>query len=78
MYIGPNISTEKLAAYYDVSNPKCVDASQTIDSNTRLNNLAGGNLQMQPYDTTNGNMTFVIDNGSYVYDQRNRRFCPNQ
>lgn len=69
MYIGPNISTEKLAAYYDVSNPKCVDASQTIDSNTRLNNLAGGNLQMQPYDTTNGNMTFVIDNGSYVYDQ---------
>ena len=66
---GPKIATNGLVAYFDVSNPKCVDATQTIDSNTRLNNLVGGTLKMQPYDTSNGNMSFVSENGSYVYDQ---------
>ena len=66
---GPNIIEDGLVAYFDVSNPKCVDATQTIDSNTRLNNLIGGTMQMKPYDTTNGNMTFVLDNGSYAYNQ---------
>jgi len=66
---GPKITTNGLVAYFDVSNPKCVDATQTIDSNTRLNNLVGGTLKMQPYDTSNGNMSFVSENGSYVYDQ---------
>ena len=69
MYIGPNIPTDNLKFFVDVSNPKCVDASQTIDSNTRLNNLVGGPEQFKPYDTTNGNMSFVEDNGSYVYNQ---------
>ena len=73
MYIGPNIPTTGLKAFFDVSNPKCVDASQTIDSNTRLINLVSdSNIQMQPQDTTSntlGNMTFVEDNGSYVYNQ---------
>jgi len=69
MYIGPNIPTDNLKAFFDVSNPKCVDASDTIDSNIRLNNLVGGTEQLRAYDTTNSNMTFVIDNGSYVYNQ---------
>jgi hypothetical protein len=69
MKIGPNIPTDSLKAFFDVSNPKCVDATATIDSNTRLNNLVDGNEQFKPYDTTNGNMTFVLDNGSYVYNQ---------
>jgi len=66
---GPNISEDGLTVYFDVSNPKCVDASQTVDTNTRLNNLAGGTLKMSPYDTTNGNMSFVLENGNYVYNQ---------
>jgi len=72
MYIGPNIPTNGLKAFFDVSNPKCVDASQTIDGSTRLNNLAGGNEQFQPYQggsETYNNMSFVEDNGSYVYNQ---------
>ena len=73
MYIGPNIPTNGLKAFFDVSNPKCVDASQTIDSNTRLINLVSdSNIQMQPQETnsnTLGNMSFVEDNGSYVYNQ---------
>lgn len=73
MYIGPNIPTNGLKAFFDVSNPKCVDASQTIDSNTRLINLVSdSNIQMQSQDTTSatlGNMSFVEDNGSYVYNQ---------
>ena len=69
MYIGPNIPTDNLKAFYDVSNPKCVDASQDIDSNTRLNNLVNNDVKMKAYDTTNSNMTFVLDNGSYVYNQ---------
>lgn len=66
---GKSIITDGLVAYFDISNPNCVDATQSIDVNTRLNNLAGGSMQMQPHDTTNGNMTFVLDNGLYVYDQ---------
>jgi hypothetical protein len=66
----PKIPTNGLVAYFDVSNPKCIDASQAITTNTRLNNLVGGgSLQMRPYDVTNDNMTFVIDKGNYVYNQ---------
>lgn len=66
---GPQIVTNGLVTYFDVANPKCIDATQTIDTNTRLNNLAGGSLQLEPHDTSNGNMTFVLDNGNYVYNQ---------
>jgi hypothetical protein len=72
MNIGPNIPTDNLKFFVDVSNPKCVDASQTIDADTRLNNLVGGNEQFKPYQggsTTYTNMSFVEDNGSYVYNQ---------
>lgn len=69
IFRGPDIVRGGLIAYYDVASPRCVDASSTLDTNTRLNNLAGGTMQMQPHDTTNGNMSFVIDNGAYVYNQ---------
>ena len=68
-YRGPNIVREGLVAYYDVASSRCVDASQPIDANTRLNNLAGSTVQMQPYDISNSNMSFVLENGSYVYNQ---------
>ena len=68
-YRGPNIVRDGLVAYYDVASTRCVDASTTITTNTRLNNLAGGTMQMIPYDITNSNMSFVIDNGNYVYNQ---------
>ena len=58
--------------YFDVNNPKCIaDPSATITtgaSGTRLNCLVS-NLQLEPYDNTNTNMTFVQDNGSYCYNQ---------
>lgn len=66
---GPKIVTDGLVAYFDVASTRCVDASQGLTSSTRLKNLAGGDLEMVPYDTTNSNMSFVIDNGNYVYDQ---------
>lgn len=68
----PKIVTNGLVTYFDVANPKCVDATQAIDANTRLNNLAGGDMQMRPEDHENGSntlMSFVLDNGNYVYNQ---------
>ena len=69
---GSQIVTNGLVTYFDVANPKCVDATQAIDANTRLNNLAGDGMQMRPEDHENGSntlMSFVLDNGNYVYDQ---------
>ena len=66
---GPDIVTDGLLSYFDISNPRCVDATQSITSNTRLNNLAESDIQLQPYDVSNGNMSFVIDEGQYVYNQ---------
>lgn len=72
----PKIVTNGLVAYYDVNNPKCVDTSQSITADTRLNNLAKNSTfpQLRPNtsggnDPSDGNMTFVLDNGHYVYDQ---------
>ena len=65
---GPNITNQNLVAYFDVTNEKCIDATQTIDANTRLNNLAGGDPIMYPYDSY-ANMSFVQENGNYVYNQ---------
>jgi len=67
-----NVVRDGLVFMFDVSNPKCVDATQTIDANTRLKNLAGGSLQLQPEQTsagTLGDMSFVKDGELYVYDQ---------
>ena len=49
IFRGPDIVRGVLIAYYDVASPRCVDASSTLDTNTRLNNLAGGTMQMQPH-----------------------------
>jgi len=69
----PKIVTDGLLAYFDVNNPKCVDASQTIDTNTRLKNLVrgGSTIEMQSRTETAsyGNMSFVKEGGIYVYDQ---------
>ena len=67
-----NIPKNQLVFLFDVSNPKCVDATQTIDANTRLNNLVGGSLQLQSEQTVSGSlgdMSFVKDGELYVYDQ---------
>jgi hypothetical protein len=62
-----------LKFYFDVNNPKCIanPGSTTIASgsgSTKLNCLVSS-LQLQAYDNTNTNMTFVEDNGSYCYNQ---------
>ena len=71
-HYNPRIVTDGLVFLFDVSSSKCVDATQTIDANTRLNNLVGGSLQLQPEQTTAGtlgDMSFVKDGNLYVYDQ---------
>ncbi len=72
-HANPDIVTDDLLAYFDVNNPKCVDASQTIDTDTRLKNLVrgGSTIKMQPRPETDayGNMSFVKEGGIYVYDQ---------
>ena len=68
----PKIPKNQLVFLFDISNPKCVDATQTIDANTRLNNLAGGSLQLQSEQTVSGSlgdMSFVKDGKLYVYNQ---------
>lgn len=69
----PKIVTDGLVAYFDVNNPKCVDASQTIDTNTRLKNLVRGGsaieMQSRTETASYGNMSFVKEGGIYVYDQ---------
>ena len=72
LFFSPKIITDGLVGYFDVNNPKCVDATQTITDDTRLNNLAGGTMLMQPQDHTfEGTpiMSFTTDNSGYVYDQ---------
>lgn len=72
-HANPNMITDGLVAYFDVNNSRCVDASQTITTDTRLNNLVKGGLdvKMQSRGETDsyGNMSFVKENGVYVYDQ---------
>jgi len=65
---GPSLTNQNLVAYFDVANPKCIDASQTIVAGTRLQNLAGGDPEMYPYDSL-ANMSFVLENGKYIYNQ---------
>lgn len=72
-FFSPRIVTDGLVVYFDVNNPKCVNANQAIDQNTRLNNLAGGSLQMKPIDHETDDstsiMSFTYDQGGFVYDQ---------
>jgi len=75
--IGSNIVLDGLAVFIDPNNSKCVDATQTITTGTRLSNLVTndatfGSMQFQPNasGTTNGNMSFTQEpNGDWVYDQ---------
>jgi hypothetical protein len=57
----------------DVNNPKCVDATQTINSSTRLKNLVDNtSIEFYSPDTTTATfdaMSFALDNGNYVYNQ---------
>jgi hypothetical protein len=68
----PKIVTGSLKVFLDTSNKKCVDASQSITTSTRLKNLVDTSFEFySPYTdaTTLSNMSFVLDNGNYVYDQ---------
>ena len=68
----PRIVTDNLKVYLDVSNSKCVDATQTVSSSTRLKNLVDTSFEFySPYTdaTTLSNMSFVLDGDNYVYDQ---------
>jgi hypothetical protein len=71
-FYGMEIPTQGLSAAFDVANPKCVDATSTITSSTRLKNLVNRNHELGFQDTASATlsaMSFVVDNGSYVYDQ---------
>jgi len=71
-HYGLKIPTEQLAGMFDVANPKCVDASASITYSTRLNNLVNSNHSLRPYENvaaTLSAMSFVEDNGNYVYNQ---------
>lgn len=70
-----SIPLKGLQAFFDVSNPRCVDATQTISATTQLQNLAPNNPDLI-FDTKPGavagtyaGMSFVLDNGHYVYEQ---------
>ena len=70
---GPDIVEDGLVFYFDVNNSLCVDASTSIvgsvqGTSTKLNCLVS-DLQLEAYDNTNDNMTFVQENGQYVCDQ---------
>ena len=72
LFHSPKIPTDSLRVFLDISNPRCVDASQSIISTTRLKNLVNPSEEFDiPFtdSTTLGNMSFVQDNGLYVYDQ---------
>lgn len=69
---GVSVPTDNLKHYFDINNPKCVDASATITSSTRLTDLVDSSFTLQPQDTTSetiGGMSFTQDNGNYVYTQ---------
>ena len=69
---GVSVPTENLKFYFDVNNPKCVDASAAITSSTTLTNLVDSSYTFAPSDTTSsglGAMSFTQDNGNYVYSQ---------
>lgn len=63
-----------LKHYFDVNDRNCVDATSTNitgsvqGTSTKLNCLVS-DLQMEAYDNTNTNMTFVQDKGGYCCDQ---------
>ena len=68
----PRIPTDNLKVYLDISNSKCVDATQTISSSTRLKNLVDTSFEFKSSftDATSlSNMSFVLDGDTYVYDQ---------
>ena len=68
----PRIPTDNLKVYLDISNSKCVDATQTISSSTRLKNLVDTSFEFKSSftdATTLSNMSFVLDGDTYVYDQ---------
>ena len=69
---GVSVPTDNLKFYFDVNNPKCVNASAAITSSTTLTNLVDSSYTFAPYDTTSsglGAMSFTQDNGNYVYSQ---------
>ena len=68
----PRLPTDGLKVVLDVNNSKCVDATQTITSGTRLKNLIDSSFEFNsPYTdaTTLAAMSFVQENGQYVYNQ---------
>ena len=72
LFHSPRLPTKGLRVVLDVNNSKCVDASQSITSGTRLKNLIDNNFEFSsPYTdaTTLAAMSFVQENGQYVYNQ---------
>jgi hypothetical protein len=68
MYTGPHIVTNGLEVLLDVNNTKCVDPTQTLTgTGDTIKNLIDTSLTFYPYDYPN--MTFVLDNNLYVYEQ---------
>ena len=69
---GSGIPTRNLKVLLDVSNPNCVDVTQSITDATELNNLYGWtDIHFKPFISDTSGMSYVLDanTGNYNYAQ---------